>query len=701
MKELRIFLILVVWSIVQDQCNAQELLMPKNNAEFMCAPVELISDFDKPVQPFLTDNEFLTGGQQPLAVKAHVSDQGIGSSQCLTLLVAEAAEETGPYFLKCDKVVLLHQKEGVGGWCNSSRDIPIQVYFRDNNGKIFYIPKKMIEGRGGWSYFYALPDSYRIPVMNDAVSPDNKRKNVPISYPCQFLGIGFQQRERNTVVSLDEIAKVRELDKSRSPGFSISHRTLANVYSLNDQVIVNIAAVADVLSIQVRNYKGEIIKEETGGEEMTMQLPTGTRGYFELFMLSYQDEINERQLVNGKVFSYSVVGDETVYNSRLGVCTHPQRSYYSRECTDLMAIIGAKYMRFGMVLEFLENGNGNYSLNRNTLDILNDARDKDLRSICIFRDKVPPLTDTLTNRFLDFSRFLLNEYPNSIEKIELWNEWSNGTGTHPPYKHQQTAENYTKFLRSVYPVLKAEYPSIEMIGLGGENPQRFKEHILDMYHAGAGPYMDAISLHPYRQPVSPASRISKVHAMTMAEQVEDIVDISLNMGGPGKVYVTEIGYSGHLLNWGMTDYLQAVNLVKTLGLLLSTNVVEQVDWYNLYDMNELGVNNMKPEEYAQYHFGLFNGEKHGFAVKPAAMAFRFFASITAGLEEGEHHDNGEGFFELTFKGNNGKVLTIAWDEYHQSSVRPDPQAKVFDMMGNPVKYNRSLILGREPVYILR
>jgi len=697
MNILRILQISIYLLLISLFSNSQNLLITKNNPEFMCSKLEMISDFDNSSNFIVGDKDFFNNGQNHLEGVITIVENGLKESKCLEAKTSDFTIWGGTYYLECTREITLNNGEGIGVWFKSNRDVLTEVYFKDALGIVFSVPKKFIEGNTGWSYSYAVPESNR--KTNDSV----KETNHAITYPCRFLGFSLFPRDENTIIYLDEVAKVKEVEQSVTPKFSVVPQKLANVYLLNETVQVNTSSVADKLRIIIKNYNGKVISESTGDLTLQFNLPTNMQGYFEVLLLSYRDEIKDENLVNGKMFSYAVVKDETVLNERLGICSHPQRSYYHNECVDLMSLIGSKYMRIGMVLEFLETNDGSFVFDENTLTILNDARDGGFKFVCIFRDKIPPLTEELKQRFLKYSRFLLNEFNGVIDKVEFWNEWTNGTGTYTEYQSQQTAENYVDFVSSVFPVLKAEYPNVEFIGLGGENPQRFKDHIVEMFEAGAGNYMDAISLHPYRQPVAPGSRIQSVKEMTMAEQVLDIVDVAKEFNAPEKVYITEIGYPSHLLNNGLTDYSQAQYVIKTLGLLLTTNVVEQVDWYNLYDMDEIGTSTTYPkaEEYSQVNFGLFNGIKDNFAIKSGAMAYRFFAKITNGFDHGSQYDDGKGFFKLSLKDDSDGELEIMWDNFDQTQIRVDGAVTIFDMMGNVLDNNGAIEIGREPVYILK
>jgi hypothetical protein len=679
---------------------SQTLVFPKNNLEYMCITLSSLSNFDNNTTNFVAGaGSFLVDGQAHLSITTAFATGGINKTKCLRVQPSTSPFPTwgGTFYLQYNQTpVSIGTTEGVGVWMKATKDTYVNFYFQDATGIIFYVPRKLLDGNADWEYTYAKPDSYR--KQNNSSST----VNPVISYPCKFLGFGLQTLEEGTTIYVDEVSKIQEHNRTLKATFQTTPQKLANVYSLGESVSATVTSSSNKLKLIIKDYKGVVVDEKTGDKTINLQLPTSTLGYFEILVLSYTDTYEPSKLTSAEMFRYGVTNNEIVYNDRLGVCTHIQRDYYSIKCVDLMSVIGARNMRMELVMDYLDNGNGTFSLKYGD-DIMTAAKAKGCKFKCILISKTPHLTDPMIAKFLDYSRFVLNKFRNTIDKVEIWNEWSHHTGTLPQYIYQQTPENYAKFISSIYPTLKKEFPEVEVIGIGGEVPQMYRNEILQMFQANVGKSMDAFSLHPYRQPEAPDSRVARVGNKTIDEQVLDIVDIAKANNANPKVYVTEIGHPGNLTSGGKGDLTQAHYLVKMLSLLFTTKVIEHIDWYNLYDMDEIGINSKytKPEEYEQFHFGLFEGKAENFAAKPAALAYRFFAKVTSGFDTSTKYDDGNGFFKVTFKDKLTGELDVVWNK-NTTALFPIPSgATVYDIMGNTIQNQGFIMLGREPVYIVK
>lgn len=691
-----IFLVISVL-LVTLSSYSQSLLPTKNAPEHMCVPLESLADFEEGKSPDFLLTEFLNDGKVHLAPEITISSgESKMNAKSLKINCGSISVWGGSFYLKCLKTVFLNKGEGVGIWLKSNKNVSANFFFKDANGIDFFVPKRLIEENEDWGYSYSLTDSYR------KSNNSSQGVNPVINYPCQFIGFSFEVLEENTTIYMDGLVKVRELVSTTPATVNIKPQKLANLYNLGEDVTVNAISGADKIRLILRNYRGEVLEDKTTDKSITRKLPTDIPGYYDLIIISYRNEIKPENLVDSRLFSYGVVDGDVALNDHLGVGTHIERPYYSANSVDLMSLIGARYMRFGLALESIRENDGSFALTDKTKEILDKAKNRGLKFLCIFHDKTPPLTKELEEQFVEYSKFLLDSYRGVLDKVEIWNEWSNGTGSYSQYVAQQTAENYKKFISAIYPELKSKYPEVEFIGLGGENPQRFKEHIVDMYEAGSGEFMDAMSLHPYRQPRSPDGRQLQVHEINMSEQVQEIIEIAKMHQAKEKVYITEIGYPTNLLNIGITDKVLSEYVVKTLGLLCSTKGVEQVDWYNLYNEDEMGTRGgyNKSNEYTQLHFGLFNGSEYNFAVKPSAMAFRTFSQIMNGLIGVDQFDDKNGFYKLTFEDGSTKKVELVWDNNSLKELAIDAEVKMYNLMGNEILNSGSIKLTKEPIYLV-
>lgn len=696
MKKKITYLLTII--LITQVAHAQELLRAKNNAEYLCVPVKFIADFETENNLRFGPNEYLVDGKDHIEPEIIISDkESKVNSKSLKIDCGEAAVWGSSFFMKFQKDIVLGTGEGVGLWLKSSKDVTVSFHFKDALGTQFYVPKEFLEGSDDWAYSYAMPDSYRkANATVQAVNPN-------VTAPFQFMGISIFTQNGNVSIYADGLALVKELTFDNPASVNIIPQKLANIYNTGESITCYATSSSDIIKLELKNYRGEIVEEKVADKSLSWILPTDKLGHYNLHILSYKDKVADENLVDSRLFSYGVIDGEVGLNDKLGITNHIRRYYYSPKYVDLMSLMGIGYSRIGLLKEYAEQEDGSYEINDFTTDMINLAKDRGIRFICILNDKTPPVTEQLEEEFLEFCEFVLDRYGDFIDQIELWNEWSHATGTYTQYKDQQTAENYVKLLSGIYPKLKQKYSNITFIGLGGENPQAYKDNIIEMYQAGIAPHMDAISLHPYRQPMLPEDRSAKVHNLSMAEQVDEIIDLSKSYEGPEKVYITEIGYPTHRLDWGISDEILTQYMVKTIGYLLTTRGVEQVDWYNLYNEDEMGArgNYEKTEEDPQLHFGLFNGSEFNFAVKPVAMAFRIFSKMTYGIKGAAQYDDGKGFCKLTFEDDQQNKLDIMWDNKGEQEIQISKTDQVvYDLMGNEILNEGTILLTKEPVYII-
>ncbi len=100
----------------------------------------------------------------------------------------------------------------------------------------------------------------------------------------------------------------------------------------------------------------------------------------------------------------------------------------------------------------------------------------------------------------NFTAAVATRYKGKIAAYEIWNEPNGIFG----YRPVPDPSGYTDLLKAAYPKIKAVDPSVTVLGgvLGSGkswstwtiNPVTF---LTKMYAAGAGPYFDALSYHPY------------------------------------------------------------------------------------------------------------------------------------------------------------------------------------------------------------
>jgi len=162
-------------------------------------------------------------------------------------------------------------------------------------------------------------------------------------------------------------------------------------------------------------------------------------------------------------------------------------------------------------------------------------------------------------------------------------------------------------------------------GLAGETDflrELFKDH-------GISPYVDVVNIHNYFETWNP-SPIENI-----VPYVNTVADIVTQYGNNQSIWMAEVGYStfrrdGYISDWSSAYYeyehtpkFQAVQLARTLALLLSTEKLAAIAWYEIKDLppqeNVIGdVNNR--------HLGVAYVDHE---PKPAEKALSFFNKLFA------------------------------------------------------------------------
>lgn len=224
-------------------------------------------------------------------------------------------------------------------------------------------------------------------------------------------------------------------------------------------------------------------------------------------------------------------------------------------------------------------------------------------------------------QFGEFVTDLVNRYKDRIKFWELWNEpdikayWSG------------TAEELAKLVKiGAAAVRKADSSAIVVCpGLAGHT--EFTLALFKDY--GISPYVDVVNIHNYYETWNPSPIESVV------PYVNTIAGIIKQYGNNQSIWMAEVGYStfrrnGHVSDWSSAYYdyehtpkFQAVQLIRTLTLLLSTEKLAAIAWYEIKDL--------PPEDEV---IGDVNNRHLGVAYvdykpKPAEKALSFFNKLFA------------------------------------------------------------------------
>ncbi|MGA2533156.1 MAG: glycosyl hydrolase [Candidatus Aminicenantales bacterium] len=246
-------------------------------------------------------------------------------------------------------------------------------------------------------------------------------------------------------------------------------------------------------------------------------------------------------------------------------------------------------------------------------------------------EKGAPATEAERQAFARYCREVVKRYkPLGVRHYEIWNE----PNASMFWKPQPNLEDYARLLEAAYKSCKDADPGATVLGCSTSGTDlNFIGRVLD---AGGGRFMDAVSFHPYCQPLPPEKKL--------------LTDISKLKGiAPGKpLWITEFGYQTDTGAAGVDEETQANYLVRAFLLARSSSVVERVSWY---DFQNDGEDRAEPE----MNFGLV---RKNLSPKPAYAAFKTMASLVRDLPVAEFQIAGNTYFLRLGEGSNR--LTAVW-----------------------------------------
>jgi polysaccharide biosynthesis protein PslG len=145
--------------------------------------------------------------------------------------------------------------------------------------------------------------------------------------------------------------------------------------------------------------------------------------------------------------------------------------------------------------------------------------------------------------YADFVAKFVARYAGKIAAVEIWNEPNAVTFWTPT----PDPAAYVELLKAAYPKVKAVDPSIVVVSAGLGAIQSFGSltinpvaYVTQMYAAGAKPYFDAMSFHPYLYTLKFSGGVGKPNSPL--QQLMDVRQVmTANGDGNKKIWATEYG----------------------------------------------------------------------------------------------------------------------------------------------------------------
>ena len=285
------------------------------------------------------------------------------------------------------------------------------------------------------------------------------------------------------------------------------------------------------------------------------------------------------------------------------------------------------------------------------------------------RDGKPETTqdDEYFEAFIRYVDFVSKELAGKVGAYEFWNE--------PDLKgfneKDATAEDYTVLLKEAYATIKKNDPDVKVAGGALAYGNEFFE---DMLKAGAGEYMDMLSMHYYLGNSAPEKKAR--------ERLDEKRNILEKFGySDMPIWLTETGWA----NSDVDEETQAKFIIRNAVLyeafLLDNGIDGQYISYELHDSN-LSYNSFERS------LGLVRDD---YTLKKAAYAVNIYNKLTAdkkltSLTETKFLFWSKSAFTAKFT-NGDRTTLVVWAEKDRDiDVNlPATEAVIYDIEGNVVE----------------
>ncbi len=301
--------------------------------------------------------------------------------------------------------------------------------------------------------------------------------------------------------------------------------------------------------------------------------------------------------------------------------------------------------------------------------------------------------DEYFDAYIRYVDFVSKSLAGKVSAYEIWNE--------PDIKYfntkDATAADYTEMLKAAYRTIKNNDPDVTVLG----GAIAFETDFIDgMMKAGAGDYMDGLSVHYYLGKGAPEKR--------SRNRLDEYRDVLVKYGfDKMPVWVTETGWA----NSNVDEQTQAQYIIRNAvfydEFLLDYGIEGQYFTYELQD-SSITSDILGGEEY-ENSLGLY---KNDFTPKISAGAVKAFNTITAGKKLIDLNKTKYGLFYqksayIATYSQSGQTVYVVWAEspFDMTINLPDTKTTVYDMQGNIIEDNVSggekrIGATQSPVYVV-
>jgi hypothetical protein len=355
---------------------------------------------------------------------------------------------------------------------------------------------------------------------------------------------------------------------------------LGNLFLTNETVQIPLTCDGSEIRWTVTDYFGAVI--ETGhavpkNKAVLIHPSRSTAGYFDLTLTELTNGAETSTLMT----SFAIITPidiSSMSDSPFGVMTHFAQ-FHDQSVIPLIARAGIAHIRDDQYWGAIERQKGAFSYPAKFTEYMSKAKAASITPLIPLLwsntlydyDKgefTAPYTDNGRQGYANYALDVLNRYQGQIKAVEVWSEYNAATfikgpaATSKPYY-------YNLMLRKLHETIKPVYPNVKI--LAGATVPMAHGFLRDLFAQGAMPYLDVVSIHPYRKYPDGVDR-------EIAE-LRDLIK-AYNHGQAKPIWVTE--FSRPTTKSDEERFNTASYIAQIVTLMLSQNV-ERMYYYLIMD----------------------------------------------------------------------------------------------------------------------
>jgi hypothetical protein len=453
-----------------------------------------------------------------------------------------------------------------------------------------------------------------------------------------------------------------------------------------------------LLKIIIRDFDDLVVYEEQLDLGLNCQMPTNLtmdipplpQGHYRCQFEVYENKMKLKTFRT----SFAIIGAPVEFEDRekspFGLCgcdlvslTRERNETVENRLIHLQKITGAIWSRTAFLWKELEPGMGDWDFTMadriiESYDLFDISPVANLTCPPGWTRGGNPGTEEHITAYTEYARIMASRYRDRIHSWEIWYEPNN-----PDYwDSQPDAESYVRLLKASYQAIKQSDTEAKVIGMVTRKMDL--EFIEKALKAGAGDYMDILSVHPDQS----GSSINKTPDSDLGK-IQELRKIMERYGCEKPVWITECGWQ---TPGSVSERIQAEYLVKFYVTTLAEGIVERIFWFNLLDGWEIPFSR-------RGNFGLFHDD---YTPKPSLAAYYTMVKMLHDFTDIKRLDLPEGIFgfEAGFIKNLKKVRVL-WTEREPQMIGIQPGSLIVDLVGKTSRETEGrMLIDKTPRYIL-